>query len=109
MTLFGILICLVGIGFSGLAGMGKEREITAERKKESVLEFNFVKGMLVAIFAGVLSASMAFGFSAGKPISELAKASLLAHGRLDLWQNLPVLIVVLAGRIYDQCCLVPAP
>lgn len=96
-VLLGVLVCLVGIAFSGLAGMSKEREMTDDQKKQSVSEFNFLKGLLVAIFAGVMSACMAYGFRAGKPIAELAKSSLAAHGRVDLWQNLPVLIIVLLG------------
>ncbi len=44
-----------------------------------------------------MSSFFAFGLDAGKPIAALAKTELLANGRLDLWANLPVLIVVLLG------------
>ena len=77
--------------------MSKERELTEEQKKGTITELSFLKGILVAVFAGVLSASFAYGLAAGKPIADLARASLLRHGRSELWQNLPVLIVVLAG------------
>lgn len=91
--LTGLLICLLGIGMSGKAGLHKERELSDEQKKASVPEFRFGLGMLVALFAGVMSACMAFGFAAGKPIADLAMQS----GMPSLWQNLPVLIVVLFG------------
>jgi len=52
---------------------------------------------MVAIFAGVMSACFAYGLQAGKPIAGLAKDYLLQTGRADLWQNLPVLVVVLLG------------
>ncbi len=91
--LAGVLVCLVGIAGSGLAGISKERELSPEKKKESVREFNLVKGLLVAVFAGVMSACMNFGFEAGKPIAKLA----VHNGAEELWQNLPVLVVVLAG------------
>jgi L-rhamnose-H+ transport protein len=95
--LLGVAVCLAGIGVSGLAGMSKERELTAEQKQATIQEFSFVKGILVATFSGVMSASFAYGLAAGKPIAELAKSSLAEHGATDLWQNLPVLVVVLWG------------
>lgn len=95
--LFGVAVCLAGIAVSGMAGMSKERELTAEQKKATIQEFSFVKGILVATFSGVMSASFAYGLAAGKPIAELAKSSLATHGGTDLWQNLPVLVVVLWG------------
>ena len=97
MVLFGVVVCVLGIAGSGLAGMSKEKELSPEQKKATVKEFNFRKGMLVATFAGIMSSCFAYGLAAGKPLGELAKVSLLAHGRSDIWQNLPVLIIVLAG------------
>ena len=67
-------VCLAGIAVSGLAGMSKERELTAEQKQATIQEFSFVKGILVATFSGVMSASFAYGLAAGKPIAELAKS-----------------------------------
>ncbi len=95
--LLGVAACLAGIGVSGLAGMSKERELSPAQKAATVKEFNFGKGMLVATFSGVMSSCFAYGLAAGKPLAELAKASLLAHGGSDLWQNLPVLVIVLWG------------
>jgi L-rhamnose-H+ transport protein len=95
--LLGVAVCLAGIAISGLAGMSKERELSEEEKKATVQEFNFFKGILVATFSGVMSASFAYGLAAGKPIAEMAKSCLIQHGRADLWQNLPVLVVVLWG------------
>jgi L-rhamnose-H+ transport protein len=95
--LLGVLACLVGIGISGMAGMSKEGELSAEEKAATVKEFDFGKGMLVATFSGVMSSCFAYGLQAGKPLAAIAKASLLRHGGSDLWQNLPVLVVVLWG------------
>jgi L-rhamnose-H+ transport protein len=97
MILLGVACCLGGIALSGLAGMSKERELSPEEKKATIQEFSFRKGMLVATFCGVMSSCFAYGLAAGKPLADLAKARLLEHGRADLWQNLPVLIVVLLG------------
>ncbi len=93
----GVVVCLLGIGASGLAGMSKQRELPDEQKRETVKEFHFVKGLLMATFSGIMSSCFAYGLAAGKPIADLAHESLVAHQRSDLWQNLPVLIVVLLG------------
>jgi L-rhamnose-H+ transport protein len=92
-VLAGVAICLVGIAVSGMAGMAKERELTEEQKKTSIQEFSFVKGLIVAVICGILSASMNYGFAAGEPIANLA----VKRGAPVLWQNLPVLVVILAG------------
>jgi L-rhamnose-H+ transport protein len=89
----GVLVCVMGIIVCGLAGMSKEKEVSEEKKKETIKEFNFSKGFIVAVFSGILSACMAFGFAAGKPIAALA----VEKGVDPLWQNNPVLIIVLAG------------
>jgi L-rhamnose-H+ transport protein len=92
-TLAGIFICLIGIAICGWAGISKEKELSAEEKKKTIEEFNFIKGLLVAIFAGIMSACMEFGFTVGEPIAQHA----IEHKALSLWQNNPVLIVVFAG------------
>ncbi len=96
-TLLGIVVCLLGITVSGMAGMSKERELSAEQKKASIREFSFTKGMAVAAFSGILSACMAIGLHLGGPIKELTRQQLVAHGRMDLWANLPSLVIVLLG------------
>lgn len=95
--LLGLGICVVGILLSGFAGRSKEGELTEEEKKVSVKEFHYGRGVLVSILSGVMSACFAYGLAAGKPIAVLAKAQLLTHNSADLWQNLPVLIVVMLG------------
>jgi L-rhamnose-H+ transport protein len=96
--LLGVLVCLVAIAVNGLAGYYKEREVPAdERAAVGELDYSFGKGLGVAIFAGIMSSCFAYGLAAGKPLATLARTRLLAAHRLDLWQNLPVLVVVLWG------------
>ncbi|MBW2647225.1 MAG: L-rhamnose/proton symporter RhaT [Deltaproteobacteria bacterium] len=89
----GVMVCLAGISICGWAGMSKERELSVEQKRASIREFDFLRGLIVAVFAGVMSSCMAFGIVAGKPIANLAVES----GTRPLWQNSPVLVVILAG------------
>jgi L-rhamnose-H+ transport protein len=91
--LAGVFVCLVGIGCAGIAGICKERNMSAEAKKAAIKEFDLKKGLAVATLSGVMSACFAFGLAAGKPIRVLT----LQHGTPTLWQGLPVLVVVLIG------------
>ena len=98
-TLFGIAVCLIGIIICGKAGMMKEKGLSAEQKAESIKEFSFVKGILVAIFAGILSACMAFAFTAGAPIQEKA----VELGLRPVLSNIPLLVIVLLGGFSTNC------
>lgn len=96
--LLGVATCLAAIVVSGMAGWRKEAELDAGRiKNGEVKEFSYKKGLLVATFAGVMSACFAYGLAAAKPVDELAKIQLSMHGKSDLWQHLPALVVVLWG------------
>ncbi len=77
----------------GWAGISKEKELSAEKKKEVIAEFNFAKGLWIAMFAGVMSACMAYGIVAGEPIAALAEEC----GTATLWRTSPIYIFVLAG------------
>jgi L-rhamnose-H+ transport protein len=92
-TLFGVFVCLVGIAIAALAGLTKEREMSAADKKKAIAEFNFTKGLLVATFSGIMSACFAFALTAGAPINQ---ASVTA-GTWPVLAGLPRLIVVLFG------------
>jgi len=93
MTLLGIGICIIGITVSALAGLSKERELPDTAKRDSIKEFNFRRGLLVALFCGVMSACMAFALEAADPIAKLSAAA----GTPALWTGLPKLVIVLAG------------
>jgi L-rhamnose-H+ transport protein len=92
-TLFGVLVCLIGIGVAALAGLTKEREMPEAEKKKAIKEFNFKKGILVATFSGIMSACFSFALTAGNPIGEASAAA----GTSTLWTGLPKLVVVLLG------------
>jgi L-rhamnose-H+ transport protein len=91
--LCGVGVCLAGIAVSGMAGMTKEKEMSEEQKRAVIKEFSFKKGMLVAIFSGVMSACFSYGIQAGGPMRQLA----LNHGTDSKFALLPVYIVILLG------------
>ena len=98
-TLAGVAICLLGIVICGKAGMMKERDLSAEEKAEGIAEFDFKKGLWVAIVAGVLSACMAFAFQAGDPMQKLA----VKQGVPAVLSNIPMLVVILLGGFTTNC------
>jgi L-rhamnose-H+ transport protein len=96
----GVAVSLVGIVVTGAAGMSKERELSEAEKKAAVAEFNFTKGILLAIFSGVMSGCMAIGIRMGdlggdESIVQLTKS--VTPMTPKMWQGLPVLVVVLLG------------
>lgn len=92
-VLFGVLVCLIGIVIVGLAGHRKEAEQEARHIEGQPKAVNFTRGVLVAVFSGIMSSCFAYGLAAGEPIRQLT----LAAGTPALSQGLPVLCVVLFG------------
>ncbi|VAW23121.1 L-rhamnose-proton symporter [hydrothermal vent metagenome] len=93
LILAGVSICLAGIAVIGYAGVLKNKGLSNEERKAAIKEFALKKGVLIAIFAGVMSAAFSYGFAAGKPIDEVA----LKYGVNPLYQSNPTLIFILAG------------
>ena len=91
----GVLGSLVGIALVGLVGKFKEGELTEEQKKAAVAEFDFRKGMLVALFSGIASAGMNFGLQSGAALEKAAAAA----GTPTAWCGMPVLVVVFWGGL----------
>jgi L-rhamnose-H+ transport protein len=102
LVLIGVVVCLIGIAISGKAGMMKESELTKEQQKASVAEFSLVKGLIIAVFSGVLSSFMNFGIEAGKPMAHVANEAwkVLNPGQGEfLYQNNVTYIVILWGGL----------
>ena len=92
-VLAGVILSLVGIVFVGIAGKAKEGEMPEEQKRKAVAEFDFKKGVVTAIIAGVFSAGMNFGLQGAGVIEDAA----VAAGAKACWRGMPVIMVVLWG------------
>ena len=88
-------VSLIGIICVGLAGRSKESELPDEVKKKAVAEFNFKKGIMAAVFSGLMSSAMSFGLQGGPEIQKLALSTAPATD--IIWAGIPVLVVVLLG------------
>lgn len=93
LTLAGVVLTLVGIVFVGTAGHRKSRELVGEAARKAVAEFDFKKGIWIAVFSGLMSAGMNFGLQGGVDIENAA----LAAGTASRWRGLPVQALVLGG------------
>ena len=92
-TFVSVLVSLLGIVLVGFAGKLKEGELDEEAKKKAVAEFDFKKGMVVALFSGIASAGMNFGLQSGNAM----QAAAAAAGVDAKWIGMPVLVTVLWG------------
>lgn len=95
LVLLGALICLLGTVVCGRAGRLKELSLPSKASRTAAKrsEFNFGRGLVVAIISGVLSSCFAFGIETGAPIAQLA----VLHGAAPIFQDNVVFVVILLG------------
>ncbi len=97
-AIIGVAVCIAGIATVGYAGSLKEKSMTDEEKRFAVKEFALKKGILIAIFSGIMSSCFAFAINAGEPIRDMA----LAAGTPRLFSNNPVYIFIMAGGFFTN-------
>ena len=88
-VIVGVVVILIGITILGIAGSLKTKEVDDEKKKESVKDFNFGKGILVAVLSGFMSACFAIGLGFGAPLSW--------EGTPEIFKTLPATLLVTFG------------
>ena len=88
-VIVGVVVTLVGIAIIGIAGSMKSASLSDEEKREAVKEFNFTKGITVALLAGFMSACFNIGLAQG--------ADLHFDGVNPMFISLPVTFLVTLG------------
>ena len=88
-VIIGVVVTLVGIAIIGIAGAMKAAGLPEEEKKKAVKDFNFGKGIAVALLAGFMSACFNIGLSFGEPLTWEATP--------DIFKSLPATLLVTFG------------
>ena len=64
-----MVVTLIGIAIIGVAGGMKSASLSEEEKKEAVKDFNFPKGLIIALLAGFMSGCFNVGLEFGKNLN----------------------------------------
>jgi L-rhamnose-H+ transport protein len=88
-VILGVVVCLAGIAIIGVAGGMKSAALSEEEKREAVKDFNFPKGLAIALLAGFMSGCFNVGLEFGKEI-HFAETQ-------DMFQTLPATFLVTLG------------
>lgn len=99
-VIIGVAVTLIGIAIIGVAGGMKASALPEEEKKKAVKDFNFGKGLAVALLAGFMSACFNIGLSFG--------AELHWESTPDVFQTLPATMLVTFGGFLTNAvyCLI---
>ena len=68
-VILGVIVTLAGIAIIGVAGSMKAASLSEEEKKAAVKDFNFPKGLAIALLAGFMSGCFNVGLEFGKEIN----------------------------------------
>ena len=68
-VIVGVVVTLAGIAVIGVAGNMKSKSLSEEEKKKAVKDFNFTKGIIVALLAGFMSACFNIGLGFGADLN----------------------------------------
>lgn len=88
-VIIGVVVTLIGIAVIGVAGSMKSDSLSEEEKKKTVREFNFSKGIVVALLCGLMSACFAIGLAVG--------GELHFEGVEPMFETLPATFLVTLG------------
>ena len=89
-VIIGVVVTLIGIAIIGVAGSMKAASLSEEEKKAAVKDFNFPKGLAIALLAGFMSGCFNVGLTFGADIN---------FGELTdpMFRTLPATLLVTLG------------
>lgn len=89
-VILGVLVTLAGIAIIGVAGSMKASSLSEEEKKAAVKDFNFPKGISIALLAGFMSGCFNVGLAFGSDINFGALTP-------EIYKTLPATFLVTLG------------
>ena len=93
-VILGVVVTLIGIAIIGVAGNMKSASLSEEEKKAAVKDFNFPKGLAIALLAGFMSGCFNVGLEFGKGI-HFAETP-------DMFKTLPATLLVTLGGFFTN-------
>lgn len=94
----GMFISFIGIVFCGLAGYKKEKDMA--KKGESNGQFNMGRGLVLTLFAGVLSGIFGVALFMAEPVSVIADAHGAGYFKANAAQILPSVGCLITNLIW---------
>lgn len=88
-VLIGVLVTLIGIAVIGVAGHLKTKSLDEEQRKAAVKDFNFPKGITIALLAGFMSGCFNVGLEFGNGL-HFAETG-------EMYKTLPATLLVTLG------------
>ena len=88
-VIIGVIVTIVGIAIIGVAGAMKAASLPEEERKKAVKDFNFGKGIVIAVICGLMSACFNIGLSFGQDI--------YIEGSKEIFKTLPATMLVTFG------------
>lgn len=89
-VILGVVVTLLGIAIIGVAGSMKAASLSEEEKKAAVKDFNFPKGLAIALLAGFMSGCFNVGLAFGDDIH-------FGTFTPDMFKTLPATFLVTVG------------
>ena len=89
-VVIGVVVTLLGIAVIGVAGHMKSQSLSEEEKRAAVKDFNFTKGIAVALLAGFMSACFNIGLGFGEVLN-------FRDATADIYKTLPATFMVTLG------------
>ena len=88
-VIIGVIVTIIGIAIIGIAGAMKAKSLPEEERKKAVKDFNFGKGIVIAVICGLMSACFNIGLSFGE--------NLCFADTAPLFKTLPASLLVTFG------------
>jgi L-rhamnose-H+ transport protein len=92
----GVVVTLIGIGVIGWAGSMRSASLSEEEKRAAVKDFNFPKGIAVALLCGLMSACFSIGLGFG--------ADLCFDETPEIYRTLPATFLITLGGFITNAC-----
>ena len=88
-VIIGVVVTLIGIAIIGVAGAMKSNSLSEDEKRKAVADFNFPKGITIALLAGVMSGCFNVGLEFGSDITFADSP--------EIFKTLPATLLVTLG------------